>query len=279
MYSQGVDPGLDFSDIDGVREVYERCTRMKVHPRHPYAGELVFTAFSGSHQDAINKGMAAQRKDESGVWDVPYLPIDPKDIGRSYEAIIRINAQSGKGGVAYVMEQEFGFQLPKAMHPEFGQIINNIADARGDEISSLQIRQVFEETYLASAGPFRLEGFQTQVSQQGRFVSCQARIAVEGAVQELHGQGNGPIDALVDALRPVISPFTLLFFAEHSLQRGASAQAVAYIQIETPQGQSFFGAGIDTNIEWASLKAVLSALNRAVRAGRLELKTPAMAVI
>jgi 2-isopropylmalate synthase len=269
MYSQGIDPQLDFSDINAIRQVYERCTRMDVHPRHPYAGELVFTAFSGSHQDAINKGMAAQRQDTSGLWDVPYLPIDPQDIGRSYEAIIRINAQSGKGGVAYIMEQEFGFRMPKAMHPEFGQLINQLADERGNEISSLQIRQLFEQTYLEATSPFRLETFQSETSGSGRRVHCVTQVGFNGATHTLRGQGNGPIDAFVDALKLLISPFCVLSYAEHSLERGSNAQAVAYIQIETGPGQSFFGAAIDTNIEWASLKAVLSALNRAIRAGQL----------
>jgi 2-isopropylmalate synthase len=252
---------------------------MQVHPRHPYAGELVFTAFSGSHQDAINKGMGAQRQDTAGIWDVPYLPIDPQDIGRSYEAIIRINAQSGKGGVAYVMEQEFGFRLPKAMHPEFGQIINQLADERGDEISSLQIRQVFEQTYLAATSPFRLEAFQSETAGPDRSVTCAARVSLDGVSHLLRGRGNGPIDAFVDALRPLISPFSVVYYAEHSLERGANAQAAAYIQIETGQGLSFFGAAIDTNIEWASLKAVLSALNRAIRAGQLAVRAPEAAVV
>jgi 2-isopropylmalate synthase len=272
MYSQGIDPHLDFSDINAVREVYERCTRMAVPPRHPYAGELVFTAFSGSHQDAINKGMAAQRKDKSGVWDVPYLTIDPKDIGRSYEAIIRINAQSGKGGVAYVMEQEFGFQLPKAMHVEFGRIINDLADDRGDEISSLQIRQMFEETYLKATTPCCLEAFRTEVtgSKGDDRVTCTATVSIDGRPQALRGQGNGPIDAFVQAIQSITSPFSLESYAEHSLEQGASARAVAYIEIETASGQTFFGAAVDTNIEWASIKAVLSALNRAIRARQME---------
>ncbi|HEX9926820.1 MAG TPA: 2-isopropylmalate synthase [Anaerolineae bacterium] len=272
MYSQGIDPQLDFSDINAVREIYECCTRMEVPPRHPYAGELVFTAFSGSHQDAINKGMAAQHQDTRGVWDVPYLTIDPKDIGRSYEAIIRINAQSGKGGVAYVMEQEFGFRLPKAMHVEFGRVINVLADDRGDEISSLQIRQMFEETYLKATTPCRLEAFRTEVagSKGDDQVTCTATVSIDGMPQELRGQGNGPIDAFVQAIQAVTSPFSLKSYAEHSLEQGASARAVAYIELETASGQTFFGAAIDTNIEWASIKAVLSALNRAVQARRLD---------
>jgi 2-isopropylmalate synthase len=282
MYSQGIDPGLDFSDINAIREVYERCTRMQVPPRHPYAGELVFTAFSGSHQDAINKGMAAQRQDTSGLWDVPYLPIDPQDIGRSYEAIIRINAQSGKGGVAYVMEQEFGFQLPKTMHVEFGKIINELADKRGDEISSLQIRQMFEQTYLKCVNPFRLESFQAGVSRPDRnpkIVSCTAQVAIHGSVHEFEGRGNGPINAFKQAISAVVTPFTLVSYAEHSLQRGSGAEAVAYIQIETAQGQSFFGAAVDTNIEWASIKALLCALNRAIQHGALALRAAEAATI
>jgi 2-isopropylmalate synthase len=267
MYTQGVDPGLDFSNIEAVRRVYERCTRMRVPPRHPYGGELVFTAFSGSHQDAINKGMTAQDPGPNALWEIPYLPIDPKDIGRTYEAIIRINSQSGKGGVAYVMESEFGFKLPKAMHVEFGKIINILADELGNEISSSQIRRVFEETYLQCTAPFALESFhaETRVDDgQVKSVECTAQILIDGKAHELHGVGNGPINAFMQAMKEELVPdFSLLFYSEHSLQKGSGAEAVAYIQIETPSGQTFFGAGTATNIEVASIKALLSALNRA----------------
>ncbi len=266
MYTQGVDPGLDLSDISAIRAVAESCTRLEVPIRHPYAGELVFTAFSGSHQDAINKGMTAQDASPHALWEVPYLPIDPKDIGRSYEAIIRINSQSGKGGVAYVMETEFGYQLPKAMHSEVGKIIKNLADECGEELSGTQIFQVFEQEYLDRNEPFALESFSVEeIAQQGasKFVTCIARITVDGIARELHGSGNGPIDAFVQALnRNDIADFKVLTYIEHALGAGAEAQAIAYIQIQVSSGMTFFGAATDTDIEFAAVKAVLSALNR-----------------
>jgi 2-isopropylmalate synthase len=266
MYTQGVDPGLDLSDIHAIRTVAEKCTRLEVPFRHPYAGELVFTAFSGSHQDAINKGMTAQDASPDALWQVPYLPIDPKDIGRSYEAIIRINSQSGKGGVAYVMETEFGYQLPKAMHVELGKIIKNLADECGEELSGTQIFQAFEQEYLDCDEPFAFESFHVEdiVQQDGsKVVVCTARVSVDGIVRELRGRGNGPIDAFVQALNQGdIADFKVLSYTEHALEEGAQAQAIAYIQIQIPSGTTFFGAATDTNIELAAVKAVLSALNR-----------------
>ncbi|MCX6044675.1 MAG: 2-isopropylmalate synthase [Chloroflexi bacterium] len=270
LYTQGVDPRLDFSDIDHVRAIYERCTRMTVHERHPYVGELVFTAFSGSHQDAIRKGMDLQDLADEALWQVPYLPIDPKDVGRTYEAIIRINSQSGKGGVAYVLENEFGIQMPKAMHIEFGKIINEIADTQGKELSATQIRQAFDQAYLHCNSPFQLESFHREAASQpnqGTIVTCVAEIAVDGVVQELRAAGNGPIDAFMQAMKEELVPdFTLLSYAEHSLGQGSEAEAIAYIQIQTPSGKTFFGASTDTNIELASIKAVVCALNRAMQA-------------
>jgi 2-isopropylmalate synthase len=266
MYTQGVDPGLDFSDISAIRAIAEGCTRLEVPIRHPYAGELVFTAFSGSHQDAINKGMTAQNAHPDALWEVPYLPIDPKDIGRSYEAIIRINSQSGKGGVAYVMETEFGYQLPKAMHVELGKIIKNLADECGEELSGTQIFQAFEEEYLDRNEPFALESFSIEDKAQhvgSKFVTCTARISIDGISRTIHGSGNGPIDAFVQALNQNdIADFKVLTYTEHALSAGAEAQAIAYIQIQVPSSTTFFGAATDTNIEFAAVKAVLSALNR-----------------
>ncbi|MDM8521077.1 2-isopropylmalate synthase [Anaerolineales bacterium HSG6] len=268
MYTQGVDPHLNFDDINGVRLAYEQGTRMLVHSRHPYAGDLVFTAFSGSHQDAINKGMAVQNKKTDPLWDVPYLPIDPQDIGRNYEAIIRINAQSGKGGVAYLLEHEFGFKLPKAMRIEFGKIINDMADKLGNEISSLQIRESFEQTYLHITSPFKLEKFRTQLlnnDDPDKSVRCEADLLIDGKPHTVQGYGNGPINAFMQAMKEELVPeFRLLSYSEHSLQKGSGAEAVSYIQICTPSNESFFGAGTDTNIELASIKALVSALNRAL---------------
>jgi 2-isopropylmalate synthase len=268
MHMQGIDPGLDLSDINAIRAVYEKCTRMEVPARQPYAGELVFTAFSGSHQDAIKKGMDAQDTTPGALWEVPYLPIDPKDIGRSYEAIIRINSQSGKGGVAYIMESEFGLQLPKAMHVEFGKVIKTLADARGNELTSSQLHEAFEQEYLRQEGPLMLEAFHSEDLAEPHVassVACTARLRIDGVLRTVHAQGNGPIDAFVRALNQNdIASFTVLSYSEHSLSQGAEAQAAAYVQIQTEPGKTYFGAAVATNIELASVKAVLSALNRAL---------------
>jgi 2-isopropylmalate synthase len=264
LYMQGVDAELDLQDIEGIRRVYERCTLMEVPPRHPYAGELVFTAFSGSHQDAIKKGMDRQDQNPAAPWEVPYLPIDPQDIGRDYEAIIRINSQSGKGGVAYVMSAEWGFDLPKAMHPEFGRAIARLADASGEEISAEEIRVAFEKEYLRRNEPIRLDSFHARDLPEGG-VECVAHLSIDGEPREIAGHGNGPINAFVLALDAAgIVRFDVASYAEHSLEHGADAKAVAYVQIETSVGFTCFGAGIDTDIEQASIKAIVSALDRAL---------------
>ena len=261
LYTHGIHPDLDFRDLNTIRDVYERCTRLEVPPRQPYAGELVFTAFSGSHQDAIKKSLAQQKPGKP--WDVLYIPIDPADIGRSYRAIIRINSQSGKGGVAYVLEKEFGFQLPKLMHKEIGRTINNLADAKGTELTSAEIRDAFQREYLDRAAPVALEHFKT--TERDSTVKCEARIVSNGTQRTLAGAGNGPIDAFVRALGSTELPkFDVISYAEHSLGAGAEAKAVSYIQIKMVRGSAFFGAGIDTNIELASIKAIVSALNRAI---------------
>jgi 2-isopropylmalate synthase len=261
LYTHGIHPGLDFTNINAIREVYERCTRMEVPARQPYAGELVFTAFSGSHQDAIKKSWAAQKPGQP--WDVLYIPIDPADIGRTYKAIIRINSQSGKGGVAYVMEKEFGYDLPKAMHKEFGRVINDLADERKAEITPDDIHAAFLREYIAREQPVKLDHFRT--TERDSQVKCEATIRFEGQIHKFTGVGNGPIDAFVNGLGTTGVPaFELLFYSEHSLGKGAEARAVSYIQIKSGRGLTFFGAGIDTNIELASIKALVSAVNRAL---------------
>ncbi len=261
LYTHGIHPGLDFSDINGIREVYERCTKLEVPVRSPYAGELVFTAFSGSHQDAIKKSWPHQKPDRP--WDVLYIPIDPADVGRSYKAIIRINSQSGKGGVAYVLENTFGFTLPKLMHKEIGKIINDLADTTGRELTAEEINAAFQREYLERTAPLALEHFKT--SEHDSAVKCEARLTLHGESHKLTAAGNGPIDAFVRALGTTSLPkFEVLSYAEHSLGKGAEARAVSYIQITTDRGTSLFGAGIDTNIELASIKALVSALNRAL---------------
>ena len=261
LYTHGIDPKLDFSDINTIREVYERTTRMEVPPRQPYAGELVFTAFSGSHQDAIKKSWDKQQP--GSPWDVLYIPIDPADIGRSYKATIRINSQSGKGGVAYVLEHEFGYQLPKAMHKEIGKIVNDLADAKGRELSASEIHEVFRSEYLLRESPVALRHF--KASERDSSVHCEATVVIDGTPRKLSADGNGPIDAFVRALRSVGMPaFDVQSYAEHSLGQGAEARAVSYIQIRTEKNAAYFGAGIDTNIELASIKAVVCALNRSL---------------
>jgi 2-isopropylmalate synthase len=221
----------------------------------------VFTAFSGSHQDAIKKSWPQQKADRP--WDVLYIPIDPADIGRSYKAIIRINSQSGKGGVAYILENDFGYQLPKLMHKEIGKIINDLADSRGAELPVQDIHDVFVREYIDRAAPVALREFRTL--ERTSTVTCQADLLVDGQTRIVTGAGNGPIDAFVQALRAAGLPrFELLSYSEHSLGSGAEARAVSYIQIKAERGATFFGAGIDTNIELASIKAVVSALNRAM---------------
>ncbi len=262
FYTHGIHPRLDFSDINHVRDVYERCTKLEVPPRQPYAGELVFTAFSGSHQDAIKKSWAVQKPD--APWDVIYIPIDPADLGRSYKAIIRINSQSGKGGVAYVLENDFGFQLPKLMHKEIGKLINDRADAKGTELSAAEINTIFRHEYLEQPAPaLGLQHFKT--TERDSTVTCDAAMTLNGVLHALTGSGNGPIDAFVRALATTTLPkFEVLNYSEHSLGRGAEARAVSYIQIKTERGLTLYGAGIDTNIELASIKAIVSALNRAL---------------
>jgi 2-isopropylmalate synthase len=271
LFTQGVDPGLDFSNLPAIRDIYERCTKLDVPLRWPYSGDLVFTAFSGSHQDAINKGLKDRKERPEGAWEVPYLSIDPHDIGRSYRAIIRINSQSGKGGVAYVMEQEFGFQLPKAMHRDFGRIINRVADERGEELAPADILKLFQDEYLDREEPRQLASDTVKETREGDRVRIEATVLIinpvtkkQESMEMIKGHGNGPVDAFVKALiNSGATPFEVVSYSEHSLGSGAEAKAVAYFEIKAGPGPSVFGAATDTNIEVASLKAVLSALNRA----------------
>ena len=268
MFSQGVDPGLDFSNINRVINVYERCTKLKVHPRHPYAGELVYTAFSGSHQDAINKGMTAIELTESELWEVPYLPIDPQDLGRTYESIIRINSQSGKGGVAYIMDREFGFKLPKDMHPGFGRVIQEVTDACGEELSPEMVFHTFEKEYLFRPNGFHLKSFEVmkrhidRAEQESR-AEIAAVLEYGGQEQTIQASGNGPLDAFCTALRQDLHlDFSLHSYHEHALARGSSSKAVSYIEIIDSDEESWWGAGVDTDIIVASIKSLLSAINR-----------------
>ncbi|HSY44394.1 MAG TPA: 2-isopropylmalate synthase [Candidatus Acidoferrum sp.] len=264
LYMHGIDPRLDFSNLSSIRDVYERCTGMTVPPRQPYAGELVFTAFSGSHQDAIRKGLTEwkqSRSPEGSSWDVPYLTIDPTDIGREYHEVIRVNSQSGKGGVAYLLENEFGIQLPKDMQREFGPIANDEVDRLGREVSGAELKAMFWKEYVERLKPWRLVSFETE-SKDG-LVKCRAELAKDAKPVKISGQGNGPLAALVHGLGASGGPlFEITAYSEHALSAGEEAAAIAYIQIKTMDGKARWGAGVDTNIELASVRAVLSALNR-----------------
>ena len=268
MFTQGVDPRLNLHDINKLVEVYERVCRLPVHPRHPYAGELVYTAFSGSHQDAINKGMTAYQAAESSRWEVPYLPIDPSDVGRTYESIIRINSQSGKGGVAYIMDKEFGFKMPKKMHPEFGAIIQKVSEREGRELQHQQIWQAFEAAYLKVNTPYTLKGFNVikrhiDDNEERSFADIEAEVLVAGEKRTVRAVGNGPLDAFCLALKSGITgDFNLCSYHEHALNGGSNARAAAYIEIEGADGVKIWGVGVDTDIIVASIKAVLSCLNR-----------------
>ena len=266
LYTQGVDSALDLSELEQIRRVYERITRMTVHDRHPYSGDLVFTAFSGSHQDAIKKGMDLRsKKDTEGArWEVPYLAIDPADIGRDYEAIIRINSQSGKGGVAYILERDFGLDLPKAMHPEVGMVVNETADKGSRELSPDEVHEVFMQAYVNLEAPMELLSIEREDFSQSGEVKVDAEICMNGKSNKVTGTGNGPISAFVDALEQEgYKDFQLLDYRQHSIGGGSKTEAAAYIQIKNDDGSVSFGCGINANIELAGLHALVSAFNRA----------------
>ncbi len=260
-FMHGLAPGLDFSQVNDLIEIYERCTGMTVPARQPYAGELVFTAFSGSHQDAIKKGLAEWERAGREFWDVPYLAIDPRDLGREYREVIRVNSQSGKGGVAYLLESEFGIELPKDLQREFGPLANDAVDRLGREVSGTELREMFWREYIERTTPWELIHFHAD-GIDGTF-SCRASARRDGADVRLTGAGNGPIAAFVHALHESgTARFEIADFKQHALSAGTEASAIAYIQIRLPGGKTQWGAAVDTNIELASIKAVLSAVNR-----------------
>jgi 2-isopropylmalate synthase len=263
LYMHGIDPKLDFSNINGLIDTYERCTGMEVPARQPYSGELVFTAFSGSHQDAIKKGLAAYDK-RRGSWDVPYLTIDPKDIGREYREVIRVNGQSGKGGVAYLLESEFGIELPKELQREFGPIANDLIDALGREVTAAEVKSMFMKEYIERNQPYALKHFHAD-GTTGVF-RCRASMFKDGGEEQITGEGNGPIAAFVHALCSSNVPaFEVVNYREQSLGAGSEASALAFLQIRRSDGSTCWGAGVDTNIELASIKGVLSAVNRGLQ--------------
>lgn len=270
MFTQGIDPGLDIFNLNRIKEIYENCTKMQVHQRHPYAGELVFTAFSGSHQDAISKGYEYMKKSGVDKWEIPYLPIDPADLGREYEPVIRINSQSGKGGAAFVLQSYYGLFLPKAMHPEFGRIVKKASDDLGGELTKEDIYSLFEKEYLNIALPFSLKNHKIFDQSNDQYVDKNALpVRFEGILidddKEINilGNGNGPIDAFMNALNEAgIAGFEVMSYDEHAIGKGSDSKAVAYIQIGDLDGNKTFGVGISSNINLASIKSIISAINR-----------------
>lgn len=263
LYSQGVSPNLDFSNIDEIRQCAEYCTQLPVHPRHPYVGDLVYTSFSGSHQDAIKKAFAARK--EGDIWEMPYLPLDPMDLGRSYEAVIRVNSQSGKGGIAYLMEAEHGAVLPRRLQIEFSGVVQEVTDASGKEVTAADLWAIFQREYLETA-PYSYVSHHLIEDSTRDIVELNTEIKDGSSKQKLSGQGNGPIDAFVAALQKLSKQkITVMDYHEHAIGAGADAKAITYIELRVDGGKSLFGVGMDSNIVTASLKAILCGLNRSMR--------------
>ncbi|MHB1485153.1 MAG: 2-isopropylmalate synthase [Saccharofermentanales bacterium] len=283
MFTQGIDPGIDIFNLNRIKETYENCTKMQVHQRHPYAGELVFTAFSGSHQDAISKGYEYMKASGSDKWEIPYLPIDPADLGREYEPVIRINSQSGKGGAAFVLQSYYGLFLPKAMHPEFGRIVKKASDDLGGELTKEDIYSLFEKEYLDIMTPYSLKNHKIS-DQSGDLSGNQSgdlsrsaesnemTVRFEGTIlhdsseYKITGKGNGPIDAFIKALSDVgLEGYEIISYDEHAITKGSDSKAAAYIQLADKNGDKSFGVGISSNINLASIKSIISAINRMKR--------------
>ena len=267
MFTQGVDPMLDFSHIDHVREIYERCTKMHVPERWPYAGKLAFTAFSGSHQDAINKGHEYMRESKTPYWEIPYLPIAPADVGREYEPIIRINSQSGKGGAAFIMDHNYGYHMPKAMHPEFGAVVQAECDRTGRELTANEVYELFHREFLNISEPYalsRAKFYEEAIAGSAANVThFSGVLSVRGQFVQLESRGNGPIDAFFNALGQAgIEGYSFISYSEHAISMGSDSQAVAYIELRVPGGRRIFGVGTEHNINFASVKGILSAINR-----------------
>lgn len=268
MWTQGVDPKLDFHNINHVKEVYERTTHMTVPPRQPYAGELVFTAFSGSHQDAINKGKTYMEESHSDMWEVPYLPIDPADVGREYEPIIRINSQSGKGGAAFILSTEYGIKMPKAMHVEFGAVVKHACDVKGKELQSREVFDLFQKEYRNVVGPYRL--INHKVYEEKDEADELTSVHFEGTVrigedrtEKIEGKGSGPIEAFFSAIRSIgITDYKFVDYSEHAIAVGSDSKAISYIHLKNPQGKDIFGIGVSHNIGYASIKGIFCAINR-----------------
>lgn len=268
MWTQGVDPELDFSNINKIKEVYERCTKMQVSPRHPYGGELVFTAFSGSHQDAINKGKMYMDESGTDMWEVPYLPIDPADVGREYEPIIRINSQSGKGGTAFILANDYGIKMPKAMHPEFGAVVQKACDEKGKELSGAEVFDLFQQEYRNVCGPYRLLNY--KISEEKAEADYLTSVHFTGEIKykdnapvRIEGTGSGPIGAFCQAMNKIgLTGYEFVDYSEHAIAVGSDSKAISYIHLKNPQGKDVFGIGVSHNISYASMKGIVCAINR-----------------
>lgn len=263
LYTQGIDPGVRVDNVNEIMSIYKRCTGLGIHERHPYAGELVYTAFSGSHQDAIRKGLKAHAENDV-YWDVPYLPVDPADLGRQYEPIIRINSQSGKGGVAFILEDEYGYKLPKGMHPEISSPVQKMTDATGKELTPEEIKAIFEREFLNATGSLELISFKSNYNDhKEKEVSIEAELRIEGKDRKVIGEGNGPISAFFHAIQKEgYKNYQLVTYDEHAIESGENAEAIAYIKLQNEVGLTTYGAGIDRNTSKASIKAIINGINR-----------------
>lgn len=268
MWTQGVDPKLDFHNINEIKEVYERCTKMQVPPRQPYAGELVFTAFSGSHQDAINKGKIYMEESGTPYWEIPYLPIDPADVGREYEPIIRINSQSGKGGTAFILANNYGIKMPKSMHPEFSAVVQKACDEKGKELKAEEVFDLFQQEYRNVCGPYRLVNY--KISEEKNELDDLTHVHFSGELKykdnapvQIEGNGNGPVAAFCDAMNQTeVASYQFVDYSEHAISVGSDSKAISYIHLKNPQGKDIFGIGVSHNIGYASMKGIICAINR-----------------
>ena len=268
MWTQGVDPKLDFHNINKIKEVYERCTKMQVPPRQPYAGELVFTAFSGSHQDAINKGKIYMEESGTPYWEIPYLPIDPADVGREYEPIIRINSQSGKGGTPFILANNYGIKMPKSMHPEFSAVVQKACDEKGKELKAEEVFDLFQQEYRNVCGPYRLVNYKISEEKNEQddltHVHFSGELKYKGnAPVQIEGNGNGPVAAFCDAMNQTeVASYQFVDYSEHAISVGSDSKAISYIHLKNPQGKDIFGIGVSHNIGYASMKGIICAINR-----------------
>ena len=268
MFSQGIDPKLDIENVREIAEVYERCTKMTIDPRHPYAGKLVFTAFSGSHQDAINKGKIYMEESGTPYWEIPYLPIDPADVGREYEPIIRINSQSGKGGTAFILANNYGIKMPKSMHPEFSAVVQKACDEKGKELKAEEVFDLFQQEYRNVCGPYRLVNY--KISEEKNEQDDLTHVHFSGELKykdnapvQIEGNGNGPVAAFCDAMNQTeVASYQFVDYSEHAISVGSDSKAISYIHLKNPQGKDIFGIGVSHNIGYASMKGIICAINR-----------------